>query len=82
MAQSDQKRQEGISVALTLVQDSLHQNGYDVGVIDGVWGEATERAFEELMASERYRRHAPTWTWAHEVSVGETLFFLTSDAYP
>lgn len=65
-----------------LVQDSLQQNGYDVGVVDGVWGAATEQAFEDLMASERYRRHAPTWTWAHEVSVSETLFFLTSDAYP
>lgn len=68
--------------ARIMIQRSLRGNGLYSGPLDGTWGPQTERAFEELMASERYRRHATRWTWTHDVSVMETLFFLTSDAYP
>jgi hypothetical protein len=67
--------------ARRMVQDSLKHEGYYKGAIDGAWGPGTEAAFRALMASDRYQRHAPAWTFAHEVQVSETMFFLTSDAY-
>ncbi|WP_323767864.1 hypothetical protein [Marinovum sp.] len=63
------------------VQNSLKLSGYYTGALDGAWGPATANAFRALMASARYRRHAPHWTWARHVQVIETLFFLDSDAY-
>lgn len=65
-----------------MIQRSLQGTGFYDGAIDGLWGPDMERAYEKLMASDRYRRHAPGWTWPHEIKVLETLFFTTSDAYP
>ncbi|EDQ05590.1 hypothetical protein DSM14862_02575 [Sulfitobacter indolifex] len=67
--------------ARRMVQDSLRHEGYYSGAIDGAWGPGTNAAFRALMASARYQRHASTWTFAYEVQVIETMFFLTSDAY-
>ena len=67
--------------ARRMVQDSLKHEGYYTGAIDGAWGPGTAEGFRALMASDRYQRHAPTWTFAHEIQVSETMFFLTSDAY-
>ncbi|CAN0586836.1 unnamed protein product [Ectocarpus sp. 12 AP-2014] len=67
--------------ARRMVQESLKHAGYYNGAIDGAWGPGTAAAFRGLMASDRYQRHAPTWTFAPEVQVSETMFFLTSDAY-
>jgi len=68
--------------ARKMVQQSLKGTGYYHGTIDGTWGVQTERAYRRLMASARYKRHAPDWTWGHEARVIDTLFFLTSDAFP
>jgi|AntRauTorcE11898_2_1112593.scaffolds.fasta_scaffold05943_6 hypothetical protein len=68
--------------AREMVQRSLKGTGYYEGPIDGAWGPGTASAYRELMGSDRYRRHAPGWTWSHEVQVLETMFFLTTDAYP
>lgn len=67
--------------ARRMMQDSLKAEGYYKGAIDGAWGPGTANAYRALMASARYRRHASTWTWRHEVKIIDTLFFLTSDAY-
>lgn len=67
--------------ARRMVQNSLKHEGYYNGAIDGAWGSGTEAGFRALMASDRYQRHAPTWTFAHVVQISETMFFLTSDAY-
>jgi hypothetical protein len=67
--------------ARRMVQDSLKHEGYYKGAIDGAWGPGTEAAFRALMASDRYLRHAQTWTFAYPIQVSETMFFLTSDAY-
>ena len=67
--------------ARRMVQNSLKHEGYYTGTIDGAWGPGTAEGFRALMASDRYQRHAPTWTFAHEIQVSETMFFLTSDAY-
>ena len=67
--------------ARRMVQDSLKHEGYYKGAIDGAWGPGTAEGFRALMTSDRYQRHAPTWTFAHEIQVSETMFFLTSDAY-
>ena len=65
-----------------MAQQGLQGEGYYKGQIDGSWGPGTEKAYEALMASPRYRRHAPGWTWAKEVQIVETLLFLNSDSYP
>ena len=67
--------------ARRMVQNSLKHEGYYTGAIDGAWGPGTAEGFRALMTSDRYQRHAPTWTFAHEIQVSETMFFLTSDAY-
>ena len=64
-----------------MLQQSLAGEGYYLGAIDGSWGPGTANAYKTLITSARYRRHAARWTWSREVQVGETLFFLTSDAY-
>lgn len=74
--------QERPADARQMVQRSLKASGYYDGAIDGAWGPGTASAYRELMASDRYRRHAPGWTWPHDVKVLETMFFLTTDAYP
>lgn len=62
-------------------QKALKGEGYYHGKIDGAWGPGTADAYRQLMASERYKRNASRWTWAHKVQVIETVFFLNSDAY-
>lgn len=64
-----------------MAQDGLKAEGYYTGAIDGAWGPGTAGAYEALMASPRYRRHAKRWTYSQEVQVIETLLFLNSDAY-
>jgi hypothetical protein len=68
--------------ARRMAQQGLQAVGYYAGAIDGAWGPGTAKAYRKLMASERYRRHAPRWTWSRDVQVIETMFFLNSDAYP
>ena len=65
-----------------MAQQGLKGAGYYTGKIDGAWGPGTAQAYHALMASRRYRRHAPGWSWPHQVQVVETLLFLNSDAYP
>jgi hypothetical protein len=64
-----------------MAQDGLRGNGYYTGPIDGAWGAGTAAAYDKLMASERYRRHAPNWTFARHIQIVETLLFLNSDDY-
>jgi len=67
--------------ARQMVQRALQGAGYYSGSIDGLWGPGTAAAYRQLMASDRYQRHASQWTWARDVQVAETMFFLNSDAY-
>lgn len=74
---------EGRDIAARqMAQRALKGSGYYSGRIDGAWGPGTASAYRKLMASDRYRRHAPGWTWQHDVKVSETMLFLNSDAYP
>jgi len=65
-----------------MAQEGLKGHGLYTGAIDGAWGPGTAEAYHKLMASRRYRRHATTWTFPHDIQVIETLLFLNSDAYP
>lgn len=64
-----------------MAQQGLQAEGYYTGAIDGAWGPGTARAYQTLIASDRYQRHASRWTWSRDVQVIETLLFLNSDAY-
>lgn len=68
--------------ARRMAQQGLQAEDYYAGAIDGAWGPGTADAYRKLMASDRYKRHASRWTWARDVQVIETMFFLNSDAYP
>lgn len=63
-------------------QMALKGEGYYHGKIDGAWGPGTADAYRQLMASDRYKRNASRWTWAHKAQVIDTVFFLNSDAFP
>lgn len=63
-------------------QKALQGEGYYHGKIDGAWGPGTADAYRQLMASDRYKRNASRWTWAHQAQVIDTVFFLNSDAFP
>lgn len=63
------------------LQQGLQGNGYYRGGIDGAWGPGTAAAYQQLMNSPKYRTAAARWEWDHKISVIETLFFLTTDAY-
>lgn len=64
-----------------MAQEGMQGEGYYTGAIDGQWGPGTQCAFEALLASDRYRRHAPTWDFPRNIQVVETLLFFSSDAY-
>ncbi|WP_157374326.1 peptidoglycan-binding domain-containing protein [Salipiger sp. CCB-MM3] len=63
------------------LQETLKSHGHYQGGIDGSWGPGTARGYELLMQTPRYRKYAPTWTWARDAQVVETLTFYTTDAW-